>query len=67
MTERTPTMVARVMAETGLGRNQVYRLARKRCIPATIIGRKFCMTEAQFERLQREGVKPEPQTKRKAS
>lgn len=54
--------VGAVMALTGLGRNQVYRLAKKGCIPATVIGRRFVMTEGQLDQLKREGVKPEPIT-----
>jgi len=57
---QTNIPVEEVMALTGLGRNQVYRLARKGCIPASIIGRRFVMTPGQFEQLKRDGVRPEP-------
>lgn len=56
---RDPT-ARKVAALTGLTYRQVWRLARKGCIPCTIIGRRMVMTPAQFEQLDRDGVKPEP-------
>ena len=50
----------KIAAHTGLTYRQVWRLARKGCIPVTIIGRRMAMTAGQWERLDREGVKPEP-------
>ena len=47
-----------VCVATGLGKRQVLRLTREGRIPATIISRRFVMTAAQFEQLQREGIAP---------
>lgn len=51
--------VERVMALTGLGRRQVFRLVREGRIPGAVVGRKIVITPGQFEQLQREGIRPE--------
>lgn len=59
-----PATVEEVMAATGLGRMQVYRLTDEGRIPAQIIRgydgqfRKFVMTRGQFEQLIRDGIAP---------